>query len=193
MWWAPISLQERNFLGKGYNVRINTTASFKRQNVDFGFTNPYFMGLPISAGFDVFATNTDNQDESSYTSEQLGFALRTGFRLDEYSSITFRYGLTWRNINGIDKNNASPAVIETEGETLKSFVASTYTWDNLDNPMRPTNGFRGQLVGEVAGLGGDVYFGSLEAHAWYFVSALRGVGRPEARGQCRPRAAHRRQ
>ena len=69
---GSVSLQERNFLGKGYNVRINTTASFKRQNVDFGFTNPYFMGLPISAGFDVFATNTDNQDESSYTSRADG-------------------------------------------------------------------------------------------------------------------------
>ena len=60
---GSISLQERNFLGKGYNVRINTTASWNRQQVDLGFTNPYFMGLPISAGFDVFATNTNNQDE----------------------------------------------------------------------------------------------------------------------------------
>jgi outer membrane protein insertion porin family len=165
---GSISLQERNFLGKGYNVRANASGSFKRQSVDFGFTNPYFMGTPVSVGFDVFVTNTDNQDESSYTSEQLGFALRSGFRLDDYSNINFRYGLTWRSIDGIDKDSASPAVIETEGETIKSFVASTYTWDNLDNPMRPTNGFRGQLVGEAAGLGGDVYFGSLEAHAWYF-------------------------
>ena len=166
---GSISLMERNFLGKGYNVRVNTQASFKRQSVDFGFTNPYFMGLPISAGFDVFFTNTDNRNESSYSSEQVGFALRTGFRLDEDSSINFKYGLTWRSIKGIDKSSASPAVIETEGETLKSFVGSTYSWDNLDNPNRPTNGFRGQLVAEVAGLGGDVYFGSLEAHAWYFV------------------------
>lgn len=165
---GSISLQERNFLGKGYNVRINASGSFKRQNVDFGFTNPYFMGMPIMVGFDVFATNTDNQDASSYTSEQLGFALRTGFRLDEYSNINFRYGLTWRSINGIDRDNASPEVIGTEGETIKSFVASTYTWDNLDNPLRPTNGFRGQLLGEVAGLGGDVYFGSVEARGWYF-------------------------
>ena len=166
---GSVSLQDRNFLGEGYNVRIDTTASLKRQNIDFGFTNPYFMGLPIMAGFDVFATNTDNDDESSYTSEQMGFALRTGFRLDDSSSITFKYGLTWRDIQNIDVDYASPAVIETEGQTLKSFVASTYTWDNLDNPQKPTNGFRGQLVAEVAGLGGDVYFGSLEARGWYFI------------------------
>jgi outer membrane protein insertion porin family len=166
---GSVSLQERNFLGKGYNVAVNTSASWTRQNVSFSFTNPYFMGLPIAAGFDVFGNNTNNEDESSYWSEQYGFALRAGFRLDDDSNIGFRYGLTWRTINNIDKDNASPAVIETEGETLKSFVSSTYTWDNLDNPNRPTNGFRGQLYAEAAGLGGDVYFGSLEAHAWYFV------------------------
>ena len=65
--------------------------------------------------------------------------------------------------------SAAPAVIESEGKTLKSFLGSTYTWDNLDNPNRPSNGFRGQLVGEFAGIGGDVYFGSIEAHAWYFI------------------------
>ena len=165
---GSISLQERNFLGKGYNVAIDTTASFTRANVNFSFTNPYFMGLPVAAGFDVFATLTDNQEESSYSSQQAGFALRTGFRLDEESRLNLKYGLTWREINNIDRNNASPAVIETEGKTLKSYIQSTYTWDNLDNPSRPTNGFRGQLVAEIAGLGGDIHYGSVEAHAWYF-------------------------
>ena len=48
---------------------------------------------------------------------------------------------------------------------MKSSVEATYTWDNLDSPIRPTNGFRGQLVGEIAGLGGDVYYGGIEATA----------------------------
>lgn len=166
---GSISLQERNFLGKGYDVKVDTSVSWTRQNVTFSFTNPYFLDLPISAGFDVFATNLNNEDESSYESEQIGFALRSGFRLDQYSSIGTKYGLTWRNINNVDKYIASPAVIDTEGESLKSYVEATYTWDNLDNPVRPTNGFRGQLVGEVAGLGGDVYYGAVEAHGWYFI------------------------
>lgn len=166
---GSVSLQERNFLGKGYNVQIDTTASWYKQNVNFSFTNPYFMGLPLMAGFDVFATNADNQNESNYTTQAIGFALRTGFRLDENSGLAFKYGLTWRDVNGIDKSQAAPAVIEIEGTSLKSFVNATYTWDNLDNPMRPTNGFRGQLEGEVAGLGGDVHYGKVEAHAWYFI------------------------
>ena len=166
---GSVSLQERNFLGKGYNVAVDTSASWYRQNVNFSFTNPYFMGMPISAGFDVFGTLTNNQEQSNYSSEAAGFALRAGFRLDEYSGLMFKYGLTWMNVNNIDKNSASPAVIETEGSTLKSFVNASYTWDNLDNPIRPTNGFRGQLEGQIAGLGGDVHYARVEAHAWYFM------------------------
>ena len=166
---GSVSLQERNFLGKGYDVKIDTTASFIRQNVDFSFTNPYFLGLPISAGFDLFATQSDNTDVSSYESRQIGGALRTGFRLDEYSSLGLSYGIAYREIDGVDRANASPAVIATEGSTIKSFVEGSYTWDNLDSPVRPTNGFRGQLIGDVAGLGGDVYYSALEAHGWYFI------------------------
>lgn len=166
---GSVALEERNFMGKGQNVRINTTLSFKRQEIDFGFTEPYFMGMPISAGVDLFATATDNIDISSYKSKQVGGALRTGFRLDEYSSVNFKYGLAWREINGIDVLDASPAVIAQEGASWKSAVGATYTWDNLDSPVRPTNGFRGQLVSDIAGLGGDVYYASAEAHGWYFL------------------------
>lgn len=166
---GSVALQERNFLGKGYNVAIDTTLSIKRQNVNFSFTNPYLFGMPLSGGIDLFATRTDNSDVSSYESKQVGGALRTGFNLDEYSSLGFKYGIAWRKIDGIDPTEASPAVIATEGSTLKSFVGATYTWDNLDSPVRPTNGFRGQVETEVAGVGGDVYYASLDAHGWYFV------------------------
>jgi outer membrane protein insertion porin family len=166
---GSVSLQERNFLGKGYDVKVDTSASWYRQNVNFSFTNPWFMGMPLMAGFDVFATANNNQDQSNYNSQLIGFALRTGFRLDENSGLSFKYGLTWMDVNNIDKNDAAPAVIESQGESLKSFVNATYTWDNLDNPIRPTNGFRGQLEGQVAGLGGDAHYARVEAHAWYFM------------------------
>ncbi len=165
---GSVSLQERNFLGKGYDVKLNTAASWKRQQVDFSFTNPYFLGSPVSAGIDLFATKTDNQNTSSYDSKQVGGALRTGFNLDEYTSLFLSYGINWRDLYGIDNSHASPAVIESGGKSLKSFVSSTYTWDDLDSPIRPTNGFRGQLASEIAGLGGDVYTAKVDAHAWYF-------------------------
>lgn len=165
---GSVELSERNFMGRGQFVKLNTTLSFKRQQVDFSFTEPYFMGMPISAGIDLFATKSNNSNTSSYESTNIGFALRTGFKLDEYSSLGFKYTLAYRDVDGIDYDHASPAIIAQEGSSIKSSVGATYTWDDLDNPNRPTLGFRGQLESEIAGLGGDAYFGRLEAHGWYF-------------------------
>ena len=166
---GSVELTERNLLGKGQFLRLNTSLSFKRQSVDFSFTEPYFMGMPIAAGVDLFATKTDNSQFSSFQAEQIGGALRAGFRLDEYSNVNFKYTLAYRNVTGVDVTVASPAIIGQQGVNWKSAVGSTYTWDDLDDPNRPTTGFRGQLETEIAGLGGDSYFGSLEARGWYFI------------------------
>ena len=166
---GSVELSERNLLGRGQFLKLNTTVSFKRQQVDFSFTEPYFMGMPISAGFDLFATKTDNTDTSSYESSNIGGALRTGFKLDELSNVGFKYTLAYRDVSGIDESDASPAIIAQEGSSLKSSIGATYTWDDLDDPNRPSLGFRGQLESEIAGLGGDTYYGRLEAHGWYFM------------------------
>ena len=166
---GSVELTERNLMGKGQFLRLNTSLSFKKQSVDFGFTEPYFMGMPISAGIDLFAKKSDNKDFSSYESKQVGGALRTGFKLDDYYSLNFRYSLAYREVSGINAASASPAIIAQEGNTWKSAIGTTYTWDDLDDPNRPILGFRGQLESEVAGLGGDTYYGRLEAHGWYFM------------------------
>jgi outer membrane protein insertion porin family len=169
---GSVELMERNLFGRGQQVKLNTSLSFKRQQLDFSFTEPYFMGMPISAGFDAFATRTDNRQFSSYRSEQIGGALRTGFRLDEFSSVNFKYYLARRKIQDIDVDDAAPAIISQEGTDWKSALGATYTWDDLDNPARPTSGLRAQIEGEVAGLGGDDQYASLEGHLWYFLPLL---------------------
>jgi outer membrane protein insertion porin family len=167
-----IDLAERNLFGRGQEVRLNTQASFKKQQVDFSFTEPYFMGSPFSAGFDLFANRSNFQEVSSYKSEQIGGALRAGFRLDETSRVNFKYLLARRKIKNIDASAASPAILEQQGTSWKSAVSGTYTYDDLDNPIRPNSGLRAELTGEVAGLGGTDRFASLEASAWYFVPVI---------------------
>ncbi len=169
---GSVELTERNLFGRGQQVRLNTALSFKRQQVDFGFTEPYFMGLPVSAGFDAFATLTDNRATSSYKSKQIGGALRTGFRLDEYSSVNFKYYLAYRDVTDINADSAAPAIISQEGTSWKSALSTTYTWDSVDNPARPTSGLRAQLEAEVAGLGGTDKFAGVEGHLWYFVPVV---------------------
>jgi outer membrane protein insertion porin family len=171
---AGVSVVERNLLGKGQNVRLNTDLSFTRQSIDFGFTEPYFLDMPLAAGFDLFATQSDNTDISSYSSSRLGGALRTGFRLDEFQSLGFRYSLARRTVDVDDDNlaNVSPAILDAQGTSWKSMLGGSYVYDDLDNPIRPTKGFRGRLGTDVAGLGGDVYYVATEASGWYFLPLL---------------------
>ncbi len=169
---GQVGVQERNLFGRGYDVKLNTALSFKKQQIDFSFTEPYFMGMPVSVGFDVFATRADNQSSSSYDSEQIGGALRAGFRLDEFSSVNFKYLLAVRKTGDVNDATASPAIIAQEGKDWKSAVSATYTYDDLDNPLRPTSGLRAQLETEFAGLGAGTPYGAVEARAWYFVPLL---------------------
>lgn len=166
---GQVSLSERNLFGRGLQAKIDTSLSFKKQSVNLSVTEPYFMGKPIAMGFDVFANASDNKSTSSYQSKQIGGALRTGFRLDEYSSLSLKYLIAGREVSGIDPAVSSPMVISQEGKSWKSAVSATYTYDDLDNPNKPSSGLRAQLETELAGLGGDAQYASVEGHAWYFI------------------------
>jgi len=169
---GSISVSERNLLGTGNQASLSTSLSFKRQSVNASYTDPYFLDRDISAGFDLFANRTDTTDESSFTTQQVGGALRIGTRLDDYNSIFGKYSLTYRDISIGDIESASRAIREAEGADLISKVGLTYVYSDLDHPSRPTSGFRGKVEVEVAGLGGDVEWGRVDASAHYFMPLL---------------------
>ena len=169
---GSISVSERNLLGTGHQASLSTSLSLKRQSANFSYTNPYFMDRDISAGFDLFGSRTDVEDTSSFTTQQVGGALRLGSRLDDYNSIFGKYSLTYRDISVNDVTSASRAIREAEGKDLISKVGLTYIYSDLDHPSRPTSGVRGKVELEVAGLGGDVEWARIDASGYYFMPLL---------------------
>jgi outer membrane protein insertion porin family len=167
---GSISVSERNLLGRGQFVRLQTSLSFKRQSVDFSFTEPYFMGHRVSAGVDAFATRTDQIRESSFTTQQIGGKLRMGFPLSEFSRLQTSYGFTHRiiDIRDRDRDRVSLAILDSEGAQNISIAGVSYIFDTLDNPLRPTSGVRLELSEHVAGLGGDVFYFNSEFEGHYF-------------------------
>lgn len=170
---AAIGIQERNLLGRGQSINLNTTLSFKRQSVNFAFTEPYFLGRRVSAGLDAVVSRSDFKDESSYTNEQFGGGFRFGFALDEDQSLSTRYSLLHRDLQASSK--APPAIQDSDGSSLKSAVTLGYAFDTLDKPVSPTSGIRINPTIEVAGLGGDVNFVSGEISAVFFQPIIEGV------------------
>ncbi len=62
---GEVSIAERNLLGRGYYAKAGVTFGEKTRGVDFSFTDPYFLGRRLSAGFDLYAKK---REETTYSS-----------------------------------------------------------------------------------------------------------------------------
>ena len=83
-----IGISERNLLGRGQSVKLNIANSERRKQFEIGFTQPYFMGRRLSAGFDIFHIDNDYRKYSSYRSMQSGASLRAVWPMSDFSSMT---------------------------------------------------------------------------------------------------------
>lgn len=90
---GEVSLSESNFLGRGQFVRIAGTLGQRTQGVDFSFTEPYFLGYRIAAGFDLFSKFNDNYHTGRFESRVTGGQVRFTFPITEEFSITPRYSI----------------------------------------------------------------------------------------------------
>ena len=151
---GDIRLRERNLLGRGQEVSANVTLAQRRQYADVSFTEPYFLGRDLSAGFDIFWTRTNLQTQSSFDEENRGFTLRAGYPLTENLRHLVRYTLRDDSIRNVD-SKASVFIQQEEGSRLTSAVGQSFSYDRRDTRFLPTTGYYVKLDEDVAGLGGD--------------------------------------
>ncbi|KAA2237014.1 outer membrane protein assembly factor BamA [Salinarimonas soli] len=90
---GEVSVTESNFLGRGQFVRLAGTAGQKSQGVDFSFTEPYFLGYRLAAGFDLFTKFSDQTQYSRYENRTTGGAIRFALPITEEISVGIRYSL----------------------------------------------------------------------------------------------------
>ena len=168
---GDIRIRERNFLGRGQDVLLATTIAGERSEVDFSFTEPYFLDRDLSAGFDLFHITRDLQDESSFDQRQTGGGLNMGYPLSEKWRQTLRYRIEQNEITDVDED-ASRYIRDQEGERLTSAVSQRLTYDNRDSVLFPTSGLYSWLDTELAGVGGDAKYvlGKLGSTYYYPVT-----------------------
>lgn len=152
---GDIQLQERNFLGKGQDLKLQLQIAAEASQIDLSFTEPYFLDRELSAGFDVFRTARDLQDTSSFNLERTGFRLRTGYRITEDLNQTWRYMFRFSDISNVD-DDASTLVQAQEGKSTQSQVSHIISYDKRDRILNTTNGYLLQVETDLAGLGGSV-------------------------------------
>ena len=165
---GDIRLRERNLLGKGQDLDAQFTFSGRRQDISLSFTEPYFLGRDLAAGFDIFSRRTDYQDESSFDERNLGFTLRADYPLTENWRHGVRYTLRNDRIFNID-SDSSPYIRDEEGDRTSSIVGQSFTYDTRDDRFLPNEGFYFRYDQDVAGLGGDNQWLKQELRTdWYY-------------------------
>ncbi|GAK70973.1 hypothetical protein RRU01S_14_01960 [Agrobacterium rubi TR3 = NBRC 13261] len=173
------SIEEKNFLGRGQYIRIAAGAGQDdARSYNFSFTEPYFLGYRLAAGFDLFKSQSSSEDYYDY--DEQGFALRVTAPITENLATTFKY--TYKQIqydgkSGFDDvdasgnytNLAAPYVDLINGKDwTQSIISNTLTYNSLDDRNMPREGWQGALTNEFAGLGGDSEYYKIYAKARYY-------------------------
>jgi len=171
-----LGITERNFRGRGQNVVARVEWGSLRQQVDFRFTEPKFLGRDLRAGFDAFHSRYDLSEFSSYDYRSTGGGVRLSYPLNGYTLLSTRYFLKKDEIivpQGFCSATGagSNALCDQIGSFLNSSAGYTLLVDRRNDPVRPTRGWTGSLRQDFAGIGGDVNYVKTEAD----VSAYWGI------------------
>jgi outer membrane protein insertion porin family len=180
---GDFSISENNFMGEGQNARVGATISGRTKQVDTSFTEPYFLDRDLSAGVDLYATETDNQNLSSYNTDSAGTTFRLGYPLSQELRQRLNYSFHDDTISSIP-STASVYILNQGGNSVTSSVGQELDYDTRDSKLDPTLGYITHFNTDVAGAGGSrdwvkVRLGGTQYYPLsddYIVSALGEVG-----------------
>ena len=171
------SVRERNFLGRGQDIRIGTVLSLRSQQVDFSFTEPYFLDKNIAAGIDIFevktspTTNFFSGASPTYQQFSYGGALRAGYQLTDALRQTWKYTVRSDDITNI-QTGASLFIALQAGTHVTSEVGQVLLYDKRDNRLEPTSGYYGSIGNDVAGAGFGVKYIRNKVNIGYYYSVF---------------------
>ena len=143
----PLSLfvqwQERNLAGRGNELSVNATAATDNQTIQLGYAENWFLGYPLTVGFDLSLTHKslfDYQDvvfpygpfksreefeknkdlanayRMRYDRMETTFGIHTGYRwYPRYSTITLRGGINF----SLGKNFYNTALYRAADPTVR--------------------------------------------------------------------------
>jgi len=172
---ADINIRERNFLGRGQDLRLGTVVSFRSQQVDLSFTEPYFLDRNIAAGFDLFEIKTSPTQNffsgvtPPYQQFSYGGALRAGYQITDNLRQTLKYTARSDDITNIQSNTSLFIALQA-GRHTTSEIGQVLLYDRRDDRLDPTSGFYASVGNDFAGIGFGIDYVRNKANAGYYYS-----------------------
>lgn len=166
-----VSATQRNFRGRGQYLSARVQTTSRQQDIEFRFTEPKFQDRNLSAGFDLFATQSNYFTEAGFQNQILGGSLRLGFPITDTDQLGLRYSLRSDNLqlDSAVTNCTSTAffrssLCDQQGERVTSSIGFTIGVNRTNDYLEPTRGYRLSFDQDIAGFGGDVKYVRNELH-----------------------------
>ena len=172
-----LGITQRNFRGRGQDVRARVSVGSLRQQLDFSFTEPRFTDRDVAATFAVYGYRYDLSDYSAYKTTTFGSTISANFPLSIDMRGALRYTLRQDDIqiSGLSCNAVasggvvlSSALCDQVGKRLTSSVGYGARWDRRNDYLNPTRGFYFDFNQDVAGLGGEVNYVKTDFETGWF-------------------------
>ena len=167
------SVSEKNLFGRGQILALKGQLGTKTTRYTLSFTEPWFLDIPLSAGADVYNWA---YDFSTYDKDSVGFKLRLGYPLFDFTRGNLTYTYDIADIHNVE-DDASTSIQRDQGENIKSSITARIRYDSRDQLFNPTGGSMHNMSYEFAGLGGNVGFNKVIGEtAWYFPLLWKTIG-----------------
>lgn len=150
-------VDERNFLGKGWQANLSGEIGSKTKNYSLSVTEPYFLEKDLSVSVNAFKQQTRLEDFVLYKQDNIGGGINFGIPLTENLNYGVGYQIARTNIFDLPPDSSaillSQAGVQTTGEVIQSLG-----WDTTDHPITPSSGHLELFHLGIAGLGGSNRF-----------------------------------
>lgn len=186
---GDVSFSEKNFLGRGQYLKASIQYGQYTRGYQFSFTEPYFLGYRVSAGFDVYQKQNLTTSYRNYEEKNTGGTLRFGLPINENLTFGVNYTLNQQQIT-LASTQADNNMLNGEGSLaykfficgqsncaaagqlsrtrLSSIPGYTFVYNSLDNMQFPRDGIYAKFSQEFAGAGGDSRFVRTTIDARYY-------------------------
>lgn len=179
---GEISFTEKNFLGRGQYIKVAAGFGTDNQQYTLSFTEPYFLGYRISAGFDLFTNTADATSYRTYGKDSYGGTLRFGIPLTDKLSSNVYYTFVSESTTVVasslepddtfdsddDQGNTAgelSAALARNFDWTKSGFGYSLAYNDLDDNKSPTEGLYLSMSQTFYGAGGDATYALTEGKA----------------------------
>jgi outer membrane protein insertion porin family len=176
---GELSIEEKNFMGRGQYVKASVGASLGGNTAEFAFTEPHFAGLNLSAGIDIYRHVTDESGTAVYGTSSTGGQVRLGLPLTRDLNATVFAGLEQAvvadNSSPFSEVLCTPTPTCSNGLTFnKAWVGYGFNYNTLDDQQHPTQGVIANLNQRYVGW--DYNYLKTEAKARIFMPIFPDAG-----------------